>query len=263
LIPFPPGRDKSAVRSLSRGKGLALLRDRTAGKVLAMNDTPVARLRAALLVLAAALAIGACSSSAASPTSDVIQSPQATPSVAETVTDVPTAPPTDLPVPPTAVTSATTAATASPPVATSGPASACTGTPANQAFFVEAASRVRFEVYCAVLPSGWLLNTGDYKTASGGQVTVQYKGPGGATIEIAEGAYCTTSPVTCSSHVSSLGNASFGDLTGALDLAGASPVTYALYVAPGTAHGYGMSGTGMGQPAFVAYAAAMVKVPAS
>jgi hypothetical protein len=233
------------------------------GKVLAMTDNPVARLRVAFLVLAAALAVGACSSSSASPTSNLVQSPLATPAVVETATEVPTSAPTDLPVAPTAGASATTSATASPPVASTGPASACTGTPANQAFFVEAASRVRFDVYCAALPSGWYLNSGDYKTAGGGQVTVQYKGPGGATIEIAEGAYCTTSAVTCSGHVSSLGNASFGDMAGGLALTSASPVTYAVYVAPGTARGYGMSGTGMGQPAFVAYAAAMVKVAAS
>jgi hypothetical protein len=229
------------------------------GKVLAMNYDRVARLRGTLLVLAAALAVGACTSSSASPTSSVIPSPQATRTAVETATDVPTPAPTEVPVPPTAVASATD----SPPAASSGPASACTGTQANQAFFVEAASQIRFDVYCAVLPSGWYLNAGDYKTANGGQVTVQYKGPGGATLEVAEGAYCTTSPVACSAHVSSLGNASFGDLTGALDLTGASPVTYAIYVAPGTQHGYGISGTGMGQAKFAAYAAAMVKVTGS
>lgn len=228
-----------------------------------MNYDRVARLRGTLLVLAAALAVGACTSSSASPTSSLILSPLATPTAVETATDIPTPAPSEIPLPPTAVASATALVTDSPPPASSGPGSVCTGTQANQAFFVEAASKVRFDVYCAVLPSGWYLNSGDYKTASGGQVTVQYKGPGGATLEVAEGAYCTTSPVACSAHVSSLGNASFGDLTGALVLTGASPVTYAIYVAPGTQHGYAISGTGMGQSKFAAYAAAMVKVPGS
>src|SRR4051812_32569158 len=70
-------------------------------------------------------------------------------------------------------------------------ATACTGTDDNRAFFETVASKVKWDVYCAVLPAGWHVATGSYRLAGGGKLEIAYKGPGGARIELHEGAFCT------------------------------------------------------------------------
>ncbi|MFL5681328.1 MAG: hypothetical protein ACJ77B_12085 [Chloroflexota bacterium] len=72
-------------------------------------------------------------------------------------------------------------------------ATACTGTDDNRLFFETVASKVHWDVYCAVLPAGWHVVTGSYRLAGGGKVEIAYKGPGGARIELHEGAFCTDS----------------------------------------------------------------------
>jgi hypothetical protein len=126
---------------------------------------------------------------------------------------------------------------------------------------VDAAAHVSFDVYCAVLPNGWYIQGGSYyPRPTGTEIDVVYKGPGGAVLQFMQGANCTTSVAACSVHVAILGTTPFGPLTGELDFASATP-DYVIFVNPGTNHGYTMLGTGMTQPAFIAFCAAMKKVP--
>jgi hypothetical protein len=137
-------------------------------------------------------------------------------------------------------------------------AAACTGSADNQAFFANTAGLMKFDVYCASLPAKWYLTAGGYTQPKGGTVTITYQKTGGGQLDISEGAFCTG---TCNTHVSTLGSASFGSLSGEFDLLSASPDVYVIYVNPGTATAYSIKGTGVTQADFKNLAAAMVKVP--
>jgi hypothetical protein len=64
-----------------------------------------------------------------------------------------------------------------------------------------------------VLPAGWFVDSGSYRGTSGGWVQIAYKGPGGARLELHEGAFCTTMD-GCVPSGTDAGTAPFGDLTG-------------------------------------------------
>jgi hypothetical protein len=159
---------------------------------------------------------------------------------------------------PKASSSPTLAEPTTPPVATAVPSTACTGSASNQAFWADAAKAMSFDVYCLVLPSGWSVSDGSFEGAGGGKVHMTMHGPGGAKLQIDEGAFCTSGLDTCSPHDATVGDAAFGDLIGSLDSAAGG--TYYLYVNAGTAKGYTLTGSGMSQDTFVAYASAIVKV---
>ena len=169
------------------------------------------------LIFAAAL-VGACLPSATptpaatSPAPSVNDSPAGTeaPPSAE-----PTAPPaTDEPspsilvieTPPEVEPSASASAGA-------GPAGACSGSAENRDFYRAAASALSWTVYCAVLPAGWFVDSGQYRQAGGGWVQIAYRGPGGAHLELHEGAFCTASD-GCVPPGTESGDAPFGDKTG-------------------------------------------------
>lgn len=165
-----------------------------------------------------------------------------------------------------ATASATVSATATPvptalPSATAVPSTACTGSASNQAFWAEAASATKWDVYCAVLPAGWYTSDAFYEGTSSGTIHIILKVAGGPKVEIDEGSFCTTDAATCSPHESLIGKSAFGDLLGDLDaLSGGG---FAIYVNPGTAKAYSIKGSGMSQDTFVAYAAALAKVARS
>jgi len=214
--------------------------------------------RGATAVVVALFLAGACSSTNPTP---VPAAPTATPEVTAAVTPTDTPAPTSTPTavvpPPTATPIATITPTPAPTAAPTSPAAGCTGTAKNQAFFVEAAGVLRFQLYCAVLPKGWFIQSGQYQN---GWVDVEYKTSKGAAIEIAQGAFCVTTPVACSSHTSVLGTGSFGGLSGQLDLLDATP-SYVIYVNPGTNRAYTIAGKGMTKALFVSWAAHLIKVP--
>jgi hypothetical protein len=207
------------------------------------------------LVLAATLA--GCSAS--SPTPILIYlTPSPAPSVPATPTPEPT--PTASPSPEASASASPTASPApssTPAAPTAG--SACTGTPDVQVYFGDAAGDLSFDVYCAVLPSNWWLQDTSYTVPNGGQLTASYKNTSGGLITVGEGNFCAGAP-DCWASTSDLGSASFGDLSGSLKIRAAGPV-YAVYVDAGTTHGYQITGTGVSQSDFVAYAAAMMRVP--
>jgi hypothetical protein len=98
----------------------------------------------------------------------------------------------------------------------SGPnttADACTGSQTNHQFFANAAAALPWPVLCAVLPTGWYLDSGKYQLAGGGKFLITYKGPGGATVSLSEGAFCQD-PGGCVPSGTDAGDAALGSRTG-------------------------------------------------
>ena len=160
---------------------------------------------------------------------------------------------------PSAAASATPRGSSAAPSASasSGPdASACSGSDDNRSFFAEAADALSFEVYCAVLPSGWTLTKGSYRGAAGGRVEIAYRGPGGATLRLREGpAACADDP-SCPPSGTEIGAAAFGDRPGTISTVEAGYAIVAtelplLYIA---------ETTGLDQAASTALAAALVAI---
>jgi hypothetical protein len=146
---------------------------------------------------------------------------------------------------------------AASPSAGTGPAAACSGTDKNREFFSSAAAAVKWTVYCAVLPTGWFVDSGTYRSSGGGWLQIAYKGPGGARLELREGAFCTT-PDGCVPAGTDSGSASFGDRSGTLvkvDSGG-----WAIVVDRGQPISWLAVGTGMDQATFQRIAGALATV---
>ena len=116
-----------------------------------------------------------------------------------------------------------------------------------------------WDVYCAVLPSGWSVSVegGGYDQSAGGIIRMSYEGPDGAKLHVDEGAFCHSDAATCS-FGTVVGPASFGDLSGSLKTL--PDGSLALYVNPGTDASYTLTGSDLSQNEFVALAAAFAKV---
>lgn len=206
-----------------------------------------------LVALVAALTVSGCGFSKSQPSPVYVY-----------VTPPPTAPPSESPtLAPTpsdgSAASPTPAPTPTPrPAASAVAPTACTGSATNQQFFADTAKALSWDVYCGVVPSGWYFFSANYEQPGGGWLKATYKGPGGSQISISEGAFCVPDPVACAPSKSVIGTAYFGDLQGSLvTLADGG---FAVYVAPGTARGYTIAGSGVTQPEFTAIAEALAKV---
>jgi len=128
----------------------------------------------------------------------------------------------------TAVPTATTAASTdtpaptAPPTPTTAPtllASAvpCTGSDAVKQSFADQVPHLSFDVYCAVLPSGWGVVQVQADWDKGGLIA-QYKNAAGNTVDVYEGSFCSMSPNPCSGFWTPVvGATPFGPLTGELD----------------------------------------------
>jgi hypothetical protein len=146
---------------------------------------------------------------------------------------------------------------AASPSAGAGPAAACSGTDKNREFFQSAAAAVKWTVYCAVLPTGWFVDSGTYRSSGGGWLQIAYKGPGAARLELREGAFCTT-PDGCVPAGTDAGSASLGDRSGTLvklDSGG-----WAVVVDRGQPISWLAVGTGMDQATFQRLAGALATV---
>jgi hypothetical protein len=217
--------------------------------------------RRGVAVLAMAVALAGCTGAAATP---VVIYATSTPAVTSTATPAPTqtATPTIAPTATPAATStpaptATPAPTQAPAASPTSAAAACTATADLKAFFVEAATNLHFDVYCAVLPSSWWLQSASYVLPAGGYLEAEYKNSGGADFQIREGGWCPPDKA-CIAPGASIGSASFAGLAGTLYL---NITTYTLRVGTYANPAYFMVGSGMSKEQFVAWAAALVKVP--
>jgi hypothetical protein len=163
-------------------------------------------------VLAAAL-VGACGGDPATPSASPPASASAVPATASpTAEPLPTEEPEPTEEPtPTDEPEPTPTPRATPrPTRTPGVAEACTGNAENRAFYAAVAEQVAWDVYCPVLPSGWFVDTGAFRLSGGGRIEISYRGPGGARLEIRQGAYCGDD-TGCIPAGPDAGTASFAD----------------------------------------------------
>jgi hypothetical protein len=216
-----------------------------------MPRAPRGRRGPAVIFLAAALMFGACSAETA-----------ATPSASE--------PPALTPIPvstplPTPSDSAESLAPTDDPYATPseissaspGAAASCTGTEANRAFYVSVADHVTWNVYCPVLPKGWIVDTGSYRTSGGGWMKIAYKASGSRRFELREGAFCTD-PATCVPTGTELAPGSFGDREATI--LQVEDGGFAAIVDGGQKISWAAIGKGMDETTFRAYAGALIQV---
>ncbi len=139
----------------------------------------------------------------------------------------------------------------------SGAAAHCSGSDDNRLFFADAAVVLNWTVYCAVLPSGWFVDTGGYRRAGGGRLEIAYRGPGGARLELREGAFCTDGSGCVPSGTES-GDAPFGDQTGTL--IATDDGGWAVVVDRGAAISWLAVGSGIGEDQFRAITTALAAV---
>jgi hypothetical protein len=151
---------------------------------------------------------------------------------------------------------------------TGAPGAACVGSISDPTlFWGPAAKSMSWKVYCATwLPAHWYLG-GEAESAyynhavPGGQLIAHYGNSAHtANIYVKEGGFCTSGVSACSGHDTNLGTASFGDMPGTLYSLGPS-LGYAIYINPGTTHGYTITGDGLTQALFVQIASKLAVVP--
>jgi hypothetical protein len=176
-----------------------------------------------LLVLVAAACGTAAAPTQALVTAGVTPTPAATPTAVQATAT--RAASSDTPAPATK----TPGATSTP--AASSDADACSASADNKSFFAAAAREFKWAVYCAVLPAGWYVDQGQFVVDAGGQLTISYKGPGGVSLELKEGTYCSDGESVCQPKVQEVGPTLFGDQMGTLYTLEPG---YAVYVNAGT-----------------------------
>jgi hypothetical protein len=219
------------------------------------------RLLSLLAVVALAAALAACDG-ASGPTAAVSSSPGPDATVPASPAESPEATIQEPSEEPTATEPEPTASEVDPseePGETE-PASAaadCTGNDDNRKFYAGVAESVDWTLYCPVLPAGWFVDSGEWRAASGGRMEIAYRGPGGARLELHEGAFCAAG-TSCVPDGSEVGSAAFGDLDGTLSAT--SDGGWAVAVDVGEPISYLAVGTGFGQEAFVAATDALIIV---
>jgi hypothetical protein len=202
------------------------------------------------------LALGGCGGTAATPTvAPVTPSPVATPT--------PTATPAPSPTPVPSATATATPTEAPPPPAPSLDHTQCTRTAANDAFFVAAADHVAWDVYCAILPSGWSVVSGSANYNNGGQLHVSYHS-GSKEFTLSEGYFCPP-PAGCGLAGDRIGDRSFGSMPA--ELLVESDGSYLMYIERGGGAfergplGYWAMGYGLSQATFESFCANLELVP--
>jgi hypothetical protein len=143
-----------------------------------------------------------------------------------------------------------------PATGASGAAEACTGSDDNRAFFEGIARAADWTVLCGVLPGGWFVSQGSYRLANGGKLLIGYKGPGGATIALSQGAFCSSAD-GCVPDGSEVGAAALGPLDATLYQTADG---FAIVAAPGENPSWLMTTTGLDRESAVGYAAALAEV---
>ena len=137
------------------------------------------------------------------------------------------------------------------------PAAACAGTAKNREFYVLVAEAVSWTLYCPVLPDGWNVTAGQWRQAGGGRMEIGYKGPGGARIELAEGAFCADDN-GCVPPGAELGDTAFADRTATL--VAADDGSWAVVVDQGANPSWLLTASGMDEADIRAIAAALIEV---
>jgi len=211
---------------------------------------PPGRNLALLFVTAICAVVAACDTASGPTEAPSASAAAASASPGFVASPEPTIPePTEsLPVPSPAATGASASGTTEPPVS----AAECSGTQENRDFYAYVAAAVDWTVYCPILSSGWFVDTGHYRLAGGGRLEIAYKGPGGARLELREGAICTTG-VECVPPSTDVGVGLFGDREGTLFAT--DDGRWAVSVETGEVISWLAVGSGVTQDAFAAMTA--------
>ena len=184
--------------------------------------------RARLGLLSLLVLVAAACGTASSPTQALVTGTVTPTPAASRTTGQATVTPTGSTATPVTTATRTPGVTVTP--AASSDADACSGNASNKDFFATAVHAFKWAIYCAILPAGWY-GTGTWTGDPGGELTITYKGPGGVSLELKEGAYCTDSDSVCQPKVKELGPTLYGDQTGTLYTLEPG---YAVYVNDGT-----------------------------
>jgi hypothetical protein len=115
-------------------------------------------------------------------------------------------------------------------------------------------------VYCAVLPDGWYLESGNFQLANGGRLEATYRGPGDAHIAVVEGNVCAdfgSDVDRCAPRDAVIGSVPMGDQTGEL---GRLANGLVLDVDRGADPSWRITGLGLTEDAFGAIGAAFLHV---
>ena len=229
-------------------------RPRSPGRPHAVRHRSV--LRTSLAVIAVALSSAACiggTASTAAPTAVASLAPfppSPTPSASAPASAAPTESASPAPTP-------TEFATESPGTSPANAIDGCTGTEDNLAFYEDAAANLDWPVYCPSLPARWSVTTGNYSGQGIGRLTITYRGPGGATLSLHQGAFCDDGD-GCVEAGTDSGDAPFGDQTGtlvALDGGG-----YAIVVDRGAEPSWLAVGQGLDEATFRDFVASLIRL---
>lgn len=205
----------------------------------------------AVIIVAAVLLFGACSADVPATLSPT-DPPALTP--VPVLTPLPSANDVADSLQPSADPGATPGGSA---LASPSAAASCTGTVANREFYVTVADHVAWDVFCPVLPKGWIVDAGSYRTSGGGWMKIAYKASGSRRFELREGAFCSD-PATCVPTGTEIAPGSFGDREATIiqvDDGG-----FAAIVDRGQTISWAAIGKGMDEPTFRAYAEALILV---
>lgn len=137
------------------------------------------------------------------------------------------------------------------------PATDCTGTDENRTFYGSVAAAVAWTVYCPVLPSGWFVETGQYRLAGGGRLAIAYRGPGGARFTLEEGAWCTDGS-GCVPSGTDMGATAFGDREGTL--IATETGSFAIVVDASATISWSLVGVGLDEATVRSFGAALIAV---
>ncbi len=212
-----------------------------------------------LLVLALALSLAACGTSVPSSGAPTVLE-SATPVVAAT-----TEPPAETEAPgeteePVETEPIESGDPSSSPDVSEAPAATCSGIDAKPDFFRDAAAVMDWAVLCASLPKGWYVSAGSYRLANGGKLVIGYKGPGGATLALSEGAFCTDG-TGCVPAGTDGEDVPLGPLTGTLVRLDAGG--FAIVVDRGSNPSWLLQSHGLDEGTTLAFGAALVEVTVS
>jgi hypothetical protein len=147
--------------------------------------------------------------------------------------------------------------TASPDASPANAVDACTGTEDNRGFFADAAADLDWPVYCPALPTRWSVTTGNYRGQGIGQLTITYRGPGGATLSLHQGAFCDDGD-GCVAAGTESGDAPFGDQSGTLVMLDGGG--YALVVDRGAQPSWLAVGEGLDEATFRDFTASFIRL---
>lgn len=218
--------------------------------------------RVLVVSLFVAFVVSACIGEVATPgapeATDVAETPTTTPAGSTpTAEPTPSAVPLDTPAPTAAATDAPSASPTKAATSEPGTASACSGSDDNRRFYLGLAEAVDWDVYCAVLPSGWSVTAGEYQLRGGGWMTIVYRGPGGVTLELRQGNDCVA-PDDCVPDGEVAGENAYGDREGTLVVA--PDGRYTVVVDRGAAPSWLIIGSDMDVADLQGYAAALARV---